>query len=735
MSVETEIEKAEHRRDWPSIHKTAIERFKLANEAETEQRKRELDDLRFAARDHWPAEIKKLREADANLGIQARPMLSIDLLRQPIQQLENQQRQARLGVTVNPKGGKASKKTAEMLQGLYRNIEQESRANIARGWAYSRAIKCGRGAYRIRTDYANDGDFDQDIIIERILNQASVYLDPSAQQPDWSDGQWALIVSDMPLSTFKREFPGSKVSSMNESELTALGNEVPGWCSFDGVARTVRVAEYFYVEPTTRTIAAPDGKRTRTITERKVCWVKMTAAEVLAKQDWPGRYIPIIPVIANEENIDGKRQWEGIVGPAKESNRVFDYETSQLVEQTALSTKAPWIIAEGQVEGYERFWQQANVRPFSYLTYKPTTVQGALAPPPQRNVAEPPIAALVQTIAQMKANVDAQLGAFEPSRGNLSSGERSGKALLALQKKSEEGNSGYLQTLADVSMTYEGKVILDLIPHIYDTPGRVVRILGVDEQPSSVIINAPFLPTGPDGEPQPIPEGEQPPPEALLYDLREGQYTVTVGVGKSYATMRQESAEMIGAVIQAEPQLLTIIGDIWMRAQDFPEAEDIADRLEKLLPPQLQEGNQAIPPEAQAQIAQLTQQVQELSQLADKNKADLMKAQMETESRERIEAAKLEAQQQRDAFQAQADQMKAQADMQIAQIKLQIEEMKLVAAQHQQHVDLQAQHEQAEHDRQHDAAMTVVGQQHERETSAVQRDHEARMAAEQPKSA
>ena len=65
---------------------------------------------------------------------------------------------------------------------------------------------------------------------------------------------------------------------------------------------------------------------------------------------------------------------------------MYNYWLSNATEKGALETKAPYIGAEGQFEGHEREWQNANRLPMAYLEYKPVDVEGNLAPPPARNV-------------------------------------------------------------------------------------------------------------------------------------------------------------------------------------------------------------------------------------------------------------------------------------------------------------------------------------------------------------
>ena len=677
------------------MHDEALKRFKLSVAGNQRQRKRESSAARFAHGEQWPEEVLAQRRAqNSAVGpIGARPCLVINNLIQPLQQLENQMRSARLAPNLSPKSGKANRATADMLQALYRNIEVQSNGGQARLWAYRRALRTGRGYYRVLKTYSNDGDFDQDIVLARILNQASVYLDPFATEPDWSDGMFAFLTVDYPPDVYAKEWPKSKMAGMTNDMLTSIGDSQPDWVTTEDGQPMIRVAEYWRVEMVNKTLittqsgwkgfedaedrpAKDSVMRSREVQDRIVKFAKINAEETLEESEWDGKYIPIIPVIGNEDNLDGDRIWDGIVNPAMDSCRVYNYQVSKMVEATGLAPLAPYVVAEGQIEGYEQLWAKANNVPFSTLPYKPVSLLGQQVPPPQRNFGEPPIQAIAQSIHQSKADIQASTGFTDPSLG-LPQRDQSGRAILALQKQSDTGNSGYLDNLANVSMQYEAKVILDLIPHVYDTPGRVVQILGIGDEPSKVMLNAPFMP-GPDGQPQPAPPSD---PGAILHDLKSpAEYGVVVTIGKQYSTARQEGTATIGELMpNLPPNMVAAIAPTYIEGMDFPQAQEIADIARKTLPPELQpqpEGQGApIPPQIQAQMAQMQQQGQQAQQQMQQMGGELQ----QLKSGAALEQAKLQAQMQQTQMKIASDQQialaKIMADKEIMQMKLEAERM------------------------------------------------------------
>lgn len=673
------------------VLETAKQRFQLVCDAEREQRVAELDDLRFDAGDQWPDDVKTARGGGVIDGvpIPARPMLTISKIDQPVQLIINAQKNARLGIFVHADSPDADDDTAEVIQGLIRHIEQRSRAELARNWAFERAVKTGRGFYRILKRYVDDSgmDFDQELVIERILNQASVYLDPYAQQPDWSDMQWAFVGAFLPADRFRQEFPKAALAQSSDDELTSLGDSSPDWMGMgaDGTP-TIRVMEYFVIERTPQTRVAYQNAQGQTLTcwedelppevapesviqrrqaeRREVKWYKLTANEILEEGEWDGQYIPIIPVIGKEQNIDGDRKWVGVIRPSKDAQRLFNYSVSTAVEVVALEPKAPFIGAEGQFEGHEAAWQQANWRNFPYLQYKPQTVAGQPAPPPQRNTAGANLGPALALVDQADGYIQATTFVYDPSLGS-SAGARSGKAVLALQQQADAGNSNYLDNLAQVSMTYEAKVLMDLIPRVYDRPGRIARILKSDDSQAQVMLNAPFAmnpstnrPTRVAGAPgQTVPMGQMSVP-VKQYNLTEGRYLCTVSVGRAYRNRAEQASDEIGQILANAPNLLPMIGDLYFKYRDFPGHDEISARLKRLLPPEARDQDAPADPqqlmavieqikaETGQMIDSLTAQLNEASEVIKGKQmelqAELQKTQMELQSKEAI--AQLQAQ-------------------------------------------------------------------------------------------
>jgi hypothetical protein len=700
----------------------ARDRFKVAVEATTDQRQREIEDLQFARGEQWLEEHKRSRAGQQAGGgfpaVPARPCLTINKLGQPIDQLVNQQRSARLALSFAPKTDGASQDVAEAYEDIVRAIQADSRAHLARNWAFERAAQCGRGYYRILTDYANDGDDDLDIVYKRILNQATVYLDPFAQEPDWSDGEWAFITEDIPLDRYKRLYPDSKVALADDGELTSIGDDHAEWVGNGDAGVTIRVAEYFFIEH------HEEKRGKRTVDRRVVQWRKINAVEVLDSEEWVGKFIPIVPVIGKEANINGERSWTGVIRPAMDAQRSYNVMRSAQVEAVGLAPRAPWLVTGKQIEGYEAWWNQANVRNLPYVLWNADSTPGAA--PPQRNVAEPAIQAITLAAHEADADIKATTGIFDPSLGNMNPNDRSGKAILALQKQADISTSGYLDNLAGMSMIYEGKILRDLIPKVYDRPGRIVPGIGADDQRRSIMVNAPFVMQ--DKRPMAVPPGT---PGAKTVDLTAGEYSVAVEVGKSWTTKREEAVAAMGELAHAAPQLVPMYADLWVKNMDGPGFIQIADRLKKSLPPQFQDsqnGQAPVPPQVQQQLQQsgqmidaLTQQLQEATKRnetdAAKQQATLAKAQIDAQ-------LQIQLQTMRNAASIEIAKIGAATKGALASNAAENEAMALAMS----HVHEWTMSQRAQ---QHEDAATEADRQHQDDQADAGRAHELTMAERQ----
>jgi hypothetical protein len=637
------------KQDKKSIIETAKSRFQAGFEADSKNRELALEDMQFRAGNQWPEKIKSSRALDG------RPCLTINKIPQNVHQITNEQRQNRPAIKVNPFDDNADPDTAKVIQGIIRNIENNSNADTAYDVGFDASVTGGRGYFRITTDYCDAFSFDQDIKIKPIHNPNSVVLDPSYKEPDGSDANWGFLFEDMPSEDFKAQFPKAKAS---EDGFDWKLEQDTNWFNQD----SIRVAEYFEkIYEDDKLLLLPDGstalksdidkmddaelfelelsreliediatdkKTYRETAVPKIMWYKICGNEILEQTEWPSAWIPIIPIHGEELYVDGKRVFEGIVRHAKDPQRMYNYWATCETESIALAPKAPYVGAEGQFEGHEEKWNTAHSKNWGFLEYKPTLLaNGQAAPAPQRQFGEPNVQAITQARMLASDDLKSTTGIYDASLGNRSN-EASGIAISRRTLQAQTGNFHFMDNLSR-SISHGGRILVDLIPKIYDTK-RVVRIIGDADEQEIVTINSIFKDK--DGNPK-------------EHKLNLGKYDVSVEVGPSYSSKRQEAVESMLRLSQANPQMASLIGDLMVKNMDWPGADEIAERLKRTIDPNiLGEASEEIPPQVQAQMQELQNMVGQLSEALENANDQLNDKKIQIESKERIEFAKLENQ-------------------------------------------------------------------------------------------
>ena len=577
----------------------AMKFLRMANEAEGTNRSEGLEDLKFAAGDQWPVEIQNSR------NLEARPCLTINKVDSYCRSIVNNIRQQRPRIKVHGMNTQSDAKTAQIIEGITRHIEVNSDADQAYDNAVDFAVRMGWGYWRVTTDYVRDDSFDQEIYIQQITNPFTVYFDPNSILPDGSDAEKVLITEVISKEAFRKMYPNADDTNFTQR---GTGDSNAEWV----MKEDIRIAEYFYTErKKTKLLMLMDGTKvyadefkgdeTDIIGEREtvkkiIKWCKLTSNEILEEGTWAGRYIPIVPVFGQQLIVDGKRKRFGIVRQAKDPQRMYNFWQTAFTESVALAPKAKWLLAEGQDEGHESEWANANIKAYPVLRYKQRDIDGQPAPPPQRLQPEPPPAGIVAAIGAMDADIQSVIGVFDP--GQQPTGNISGKALNGQQQQADMSTWHFYDNLTR-SIRWTGKIILDLIPHIYDSE-RVMRIIGVDGKAQLETINQPsFDDNG---------------VYKVLNDVTVGQYDVVMETGPGFNSKRQEAVAAMLPLVGSNQELFQIAGDLVFRNMDFPGADVIADRLAAANPLAQIDEKSDVPPQVQMQLAQSQQQIQLLQQ-------------------------------------------------------------------------------------------------------------------------
>jgi hypothetical protein len=643
--------------------KQALEDYDAAYEYQRANIDAANEDLRFRRgekEDQWDARALEVRRD--------RPCLVINTLPQFIRQVTGDMRQMRPSIKVNPVDSRGDPKTAEVLAGMVRYIENRSFAKHIYTTAGDSQVAAGIGHWQITTEYAGSSTFNQEIRIVGVEDSVSVLWDPDAVLPTREDAMFCHVPFDMSRRAFKKKYPDASAEGFAFEAMT----HTDGWYTGDSIRLTV----YWLKKPIKRSLVlAPDGS-IDDITDQlespnkeqlaataefyasrgfrfeqrdsfKVCRYLMTANEILEETEWPGLHIPVVPVLGEEVRIGREIYRHGVVRYARDAQRMANYYASADAEVVALQPKAPYMATLKQVENHLDLWEQANTANLPYLLYDADPQAGG---PPQRIA--PPIASQAIQLGRQQALEDMKrvIGIYDAGLGQKSN-ETSGVAINARDRQSDTGTFVYIDNF-NMAIQRTGQILLDLIPHIYDTERRI-RIIGADGSETLVDINKPQIVGG---------------QETVQNDVTIGAYDVSLDVGPSFSTRRIEAQEGMKAFLQAFPDAAPVIGDLYAKGQDWQYASEIAERLQAVLPPQIKQmiekdklaadPNAEPSPEQQAEQAaqQKQMQAQQMMEAAGMEK-------IKSEVQEAMAKAEIANQ---NARKAKADADKAEFDAQAA---------------------------------------------------------------------
>jgi hypothetical protein len=629
----------------------AKEFLRFCSDNDSNNRVEALDDLKFAGGDQWPVEIQNSRL------LESRPYLTINKIDAYCRQIANSQRQQRPRIKCFGVNTQSDGKLAQIITGICRHVEEQSDADAAYDNAFDFAVRMGWGYWRVTTDYVRPDSFDQEIYIKRIENPFMVYFDPNSNEPDGSDAEKCLITEVISKDAFRKMYPDAETEAGFTPRGT--GDSQSEWITKEDI----RIAEYFYTEyKHTKLVLLSDGTTvfedempkqdvmlaagiyevSRRITVKKqIKWVKLTGMQILEKRDWAGKYIPVVPVYGQQLIVDSKKKKFGLTRMAKDPQRMYNFWSTALTESVALAPKAKWLLAEGQDEGHEDEWAQANIKSTSVLRYKQTDSEGREAPLPQRLQPEAPPMGIVTALEGLNADLMAVVGIYDPSQ--LPQGNQSGKAIQGQQQQTDMTNYHYYDNLTR-SIKQTGRIILDLIPYVYDRE-RVLRIIGDDGKGEIVNVNQRTI--------------DEQGVETILNDVTVGQYDVVMETGPGYNSKRQEAVDSMISMMGVDPDLMKQAGDLVFRNMDFPGADIIADRLAAANPLAQIDEKSDIPPQVQMQLAQSQQTIQDLQQ-------ELQAMQMDMKYRASIE-------EQKQASETQRKQMDIEARMTDSQLRTEVQ--------------------------------------------------------------
>ena len=616
-----------------TIIEEAKKRFEASLSAFSSTYEKQRADQRFAAASpddpwQWDDVVRQKRE------LQLRPTITINKLPQHIRQVTNDVRQNRPAVKYRPVSDEATVECAEILNGIVRNIEYISDADIAYDTACDNQVTHGLGYIRVYTDYCDDETFDQDILIGRVTDVFRVHDDPDALDPAGADRKWLMFEEQLSEDEFKKLYPDA--DPIDWAFATTAGD----W--FNAGEKKIRIVEYFKYEDKEKTLNLwstgetslegepvpfgvfdPKPVRTRKVTVKTVKWYKLNGQQILEERDFPGKLIPWARVVGNDFLIDGKRIFSGLVRNAKDSQRMYNVAQSAIVERVMQAPKAPFIAPVEAIEGYETAWKTANTENHAYLPYNHVDDEGNPLPVPQRISPATIETGLTQIAQSSSDDIKAETGQYDASLGARSN-ETSGRAIMARQRESDTATFHYVDNLAR-AIRHIGRIILGMIPVVYDTR-RVMRIIGEDDEQNHALLD-------PNHTESQTEIKEEQSAVKQIFNPNLGRYDVQASSGPSYATKRVEALDAMTQMTQANPQLWQVIGDLMVKNMDWPGAEEMSKRLKATLLPAVQNEEAGdIPPAVQQQLEQMAQQLEQCTQALQQSQQEAMSLKEEKES-------------------------------------------------------------------------------------------------------
>lgn len=562
------------------IVKEAREALDTSYDFDKDNRDLAVEDLKFAAGFQWSDAAKAERAG--------RPMITINRSAQFLRQVSNPIRQNMPTIKVEPDGDDQSD-MAEITNGLLRRIQYNSSAGHVYAQAVEHMVACGIGWMRVVHDYVGDEGFNQEIMIKRVFNPLSVYPDPSSLEPARDTMGWCVVSEMIPTQAFKAKYPGKSLTGLDGTPDGVGRFSTVSWGSSDHV----RVAEYWKRKEVKRTIALFADGQTRELSESgikqlrdllnagivvthrevigyKVEMVKVSGVEQLEEvYECPSKWIPLIPVIGSEIPLDKGIYRHGLLRFQRDPQQLHNYFLSVAAESLGAQPKAPFLATPQQIGKYKAMWDNANKSATPYLLYQPDPeVPGGI---PQR-IAPPPLPAGLIQMAQMLADdMKATTGIYDAALG-AKSNETSG---VAIAQRTEQGNQATFHFVDNLehSLEHMGRVIVDMIPKVYDTE-RTIKIVGEDDTERPVTVNKTMFKFGET--------------ELKHNDLSKAKFqSVRVILGPNYASRRAEAVQQLTQLVQALPQVGMVGADLIVKNMDFDGAEQLGERLRATLPPQV----------------------------------------------------------------------------------------------------------------------------------------------------
>lgn len=539
----------------------------------------------------WMDEYGERGDRAKELERKGRNAFTIDLLTPSVDIVVNQIRINKLMATFIPMGGQASKPTAEVRQGLYRNIERVSKAAIARETAYQMAVSVGRGYERILIEDEPGASFQRKITIQRVDSLESVAIDPTCLDFCYSDAQWAYTYDQVWKDQYQTQYgktPDGEDFDLDLYGMRLLDDQARNWWF---PKNKITVGEYWRRVWKMRTVwrlddhggadgngtvcwkedapkgaqpARDGGVSVKSKMDSTLEWRRMSGTQTLEKRIWPGKLIPIV-VFVGREVFRGKKPkiHSGMVRAAMAPCRIHNYMVSRTVDAVALSPLPHMFAPEESFSPEQaKIINDINSHPWSIIYYSPKQDDaGRQLPPPQWASPAANIAPIVQATAEAKDDLQRVLNTYAPQLGQ-EQGKQSGTAINQIKESGDISHAAFPDNY-NRALTQEAEIVNELMDVVY-TEKQALTITDLDQRTRQVLINQ---------------EYEDPRSGKTVNHLFGGDDSkYGVEIAPFYPSSKIEAATRILDLAKAMPAEVAKVMDLLVQDLNIPNAQKYADR-------------------------------------------------------------------------------------------------------------------------------------------------------------
>ena len=638
-----------------------------------DQRKQIEEDIRFSDPsdpDQWDPDIKFKRLNDPG-GV--RPCLVIDQTGQYVSNVAGQVEKSPPATHAIPVGGGADKKAAEQIDGRFRHIEHESRAQQHYKRAETSAARVGVGYLVVRPCIIDKALNYQEPRISSEPDALKVICDPWSVELDGCDMDFGFIRYPISLANFERKWPKHDAKDFGDLETQQTRDErksvfiaeqwhkvteIRHMCVYlgeDGEQKSATLEEYGNIRDAQGFKPELVGDP---IAEKYQCvyWRIMSGVDVLEtlkdkngkEIPFPSDYIGIVPVYGYVGFKDGRMNYCGIPRRARVPQQAYNYHCSEMLSYIGTAPKSPWIASLRAISGHETLWDRASVDSRAVLPFNDHDEFGAIAAPTRT-----PLALDFRNhetgAARALRDIQASIGMYQANIG-ANSNVTSGVAYDAQKEQGEASTAHFPSHLSD-SVGQVGRIVMQMDAKLTDTR-REQPIIGIDLSPGKVMVDPAQK------------EAFMRQQNGVSINPTVGKYGVRVVVGASFATQRKETNTAFTEMMRGNKEMVPVMAPFWAQTLDFPGSDKFAQAMVAMAPPAVKaimqpEGmeNEADPAQLKQENEQLKQALQEAIQHAHEAQADADKAEQEKADIE----ADHEAQEQEvkiKAFQANTERIK-----------------------------------------------------------------------------